>query len=188
MILTVVIIAGSTLGLSLGQSSSGVRDCGHNEQCVSTEKCPEYLIKRKKLDNLPQLGPQYKRLLAELKSQVCNKAQRKICCPPTPPTPSGECGLSKLPSGFVRFDRNVTKYKSDETSLDHWRRLGRERRVPIPSPDRREKGQQRGLSAEGLSQRVRDSVVLCGQHHQHRLGPHSGPLVSRAYLESEVYL
>ena len=125
-----------------------------------------------------------KLLLAELKSLVCNKAERKICCS----QPAGECGLSKLTSGFVRFDRNVTKYKSDKTSLDHWRRLGRERRVPISSPDWREKGQPRGLSAEGLSQRVRDSVVLCGQHHQHRLGPHCGPLVSRAHLESEIYL
>ena len=80
--------------------------CATWEQCVSTEKCPEYLIKREELNNLPQLGPQYKRLLAELKSQVCNKAERKICCP----QPAGECGLSKLTSGFVRFDRNVTKY------------------------------------------------------------------------------
>ena len=103
MILTVVIIAGFTLGLNLGQASSGARDCGHEEECVSTLKCPEYLIRRKKLDNLPKSGPEYSLLLAELRSQVCNKAQKKICCA----KPAGECGLSRLTSGFVRFNKSL---------------------------------------------------------------------------------
>ena len=171
MRLTVVFITAASLCLCVGEDT----DCRLGEQCTPTDKCPDYLVKRRKLDTYTKSGAQYHLLLGELKSQICNQAQRKVCC-----SQPAVCGLSQLTTGFVRLHyTQLVGQQFDESSLDHWRKVGRKRRVPIHGPHWGEKSAQRGLSQSGLSLRIRDTVELRGQHHTPTLGPHCRSLVGQ---------
>ena len=83
-----------TISLSFGQDLA----CRLSEQCVHTDKCPDYLVRRKQLDTYNKSGAQYRLLLGQLRALVCNNPQRKICCS----QPTG-CGLQQLTTGFVRL-------------------------------------------------------------------------------------
>ena len=104
MRLAVVIITVSTVCLTEGQDTH----CGPGEQCVHTDKCPPYLERRKLLNNYTPDDPEYGRLLLQLKSQVCNFPQRKVCCAQPAEDvalSSEECGQQQMTSGFVRLDK-----------------------------------------------------------------------------------
>ena len=110
MRLTVVLLTGCTsLCLTLAQDQ-----CRQGEQCVSTDKCPDYLVSRKKLSsyrkNITRYQEEYEQLLAQLRSRVCNQHQRKICCGKTAEEEdvaqlTEDCGLQQLTTGFVRPDQ-----------------------------------------------------------------------------------
>ena len=171
MRLTVVFITAASLCLCVGEDT----DCRLGEQCTPTDKCPDYLVKRRKLDTYTKSGAQYHLLLGELKSQICNQAERKVCC-----SQPAVCGLSQLTTGFVRLHyTQLVGQQFDESSLDHWRQVGRKRRIPIHGPHWGGKSAQRGLSQSGLSLRIRDTVELRGQHHTPTLGPHCRSLVGQ---------
>ena len=94
------LLTGCSLSLCVGQDLA----CRLGEQCVPTDKCPDYLVRRKQLDTYSKAGAQYHLLLGQLRSQICNNPQRKVCCaqPSQPSQPTG-CGLQQLTTGFVRL-------------------------------------------------------------------------------------
>merc|ERR1712061_245921 len=85
-VLLVIISAGPQVS---GQDTS----CGAGLQCVSAGSCPSFIKDRGTLDTLRRGSQERARLLQKLRSLVCNKKKRKVCCqvvapPPPPPTPS----------------------------------------------------------------------------------------------------
>merc|ERR1712066_59767 len=84
-----ILIYVATFKLSISQ------DCDVGVKCKSQQKCPLFLEKRQELYELKNSGKtvEYQSLLGELQSQVCNAAQKKVCCE--------ECGLSQKIPEFI---------------------------------------------------------------------------------------
>ena len=54
--------------------------CSHDSECVPSDQCDSYLSDYEKLKTLKSGTSEYNVLLSKLKSLVCNKSERKICC------------------------------------------------------------------------------------------------------------
>ena len=56
--------------------------CEDDQECIQSEKCPEYKSQRERLRSYQNAGNtnEYESLKIQLKELVCNKQQRKICC------------------------------------------------------------------------------------------------------------
>merc|ERR1712038_1701008 len=117
MRLTVVFITAASLCLCVGEDT----DCILGEQCTPTDKCPDYLVKRRKLDTYTKSGAQYHLLLGELKSQICNQAERKVCC-----SQPAVCGLSQLTTGFIIGGKSAEKGEFPFMALIGEKRVHRE--------------------------------------------------------------
>ena len=73
--------------------------CGAGLQCVSAGSCPSFDTERARLDTLTRGSQEWQRLLKKLRSLVCNKEERNVCCQvPAPPPPTGPDSPSYLPS------------------------------------------------------------------------------------------
>ena len=79
--------------ISLGHQVWGQdKPCGAGLQCISAGSCPSFARDRVQLETLSRGSQERARLLQKLRSLVCNKEERKICCevaatPPPPPSP-----------------------------------------------------------------------------------------------------
>ena len=64
------------------------------------KKCPGFWEKKQKLTDLKNSGKtsDYRALLKDLKSQVCDSVQRKVCCEQTE-----ECGQAQIVPANVGF-------------------------------------------------------------------------------------
>ena len=51
-----------------------------SELCLTADECPEYAVKRARLDELDKSSPEYAELLEQLRGRVCDKGQRRVCC------------------------------------------------------------------------------------------------------------
>ena len=57
--------------------------CPKNEQCTVSSDCPKFQQEKETLKQLSSTTKAYKEKLEELKSKVCNRAKRKVCCEAT---------------------------------------------------------------------------------------------------------
>ena len=55
-------------------------ECDKGFVCKSSVYCAQYVEKKKQLDTLSDTDPEYESILKELKTMVCNKADRGVCC------------------------------------------------------------------------------------------------------------
>ena len=101
-----VVLFLSIFTVCLSQSEDTACDAGY--QCQDTSDCQPYNDEKEKLKQYSRGSSEYKRVLNKLKSQICNKKLRKVCCEIEDPvedrdSPSwipsaGECGLSGDPA------------------------------------------------------------------------------------------
>jgi len=56
------------------------KDCDAGYQCELSTGCKSYKVEREKLGRYQKDSSEFKKLLNKLRSQVCNKKLRKICC------------------------------------------------------------------------------------------------------------
>jgi len=99
------------------QVSGQETPCGAGLQCVSQLSCPTFISARNRLETLSKGTPERARLLQKLRSLVCNKERREICCEVSTPTPGSstdpdspsylpsleedQCGLEGGSAAFV---------------------------------------------------------------------------------------
>ena len=50
------------------------------EDCVPSDECQEFQLDRERLTKLKRSSPERAALLEDIKSRVCNKEERKVCC------------------------------------------------------------------------------------------------------------
>ena len=91
--------------------------CSRNQECVPAQSCESFVEENKKLEELRGTSG-FKAQLLKLKSLVCNKAERKVCCDGTdsnkdcddtdedspcyrPSLEEERCGLEGEHSGFI---------------------------------------------------------------------------------------
>ena len=86
------------------EEAAGVRACRPGEACIAKDACPAYRSKLLQRRQATALDKQEERkvLVEELRAMVCNKAEKRVCCPrqgngevlgghlttPSPPTPT----------------------------------------------------------------------------------------------------
>ena len=73
-LLSLIIFCSSTLILGADIS------CGRAKECRGQEECPAFLQEKNKLKLLTRNSDEYKQILSEIKSLVCNKGLKKVCC------------------------------------------------------------------------------------------------------------
>jgi len=84
----------ATILLSLSSFTlSEDHSCSSEEKCLPQKKCPGFWEKKQKLTDLKNSGKisDYRALLKDLKSQVCDSVQKKVCCEQTE-----ECGQAQI--------------------------------------------------------------------------------------------
>ena len=54
--------------------------CSHDKECVPSDQCTTYVSDTEKLKTLRKGTEQHNILLSKLRSLICNKAEKKICC------------------------------------------------------------------------------------------------------------
>ena len=67
--------------------------CGAGEACVHNSECPAWLQERQQLDRLTKGTPARVWLAARLRSMICNKNEKHVCCKGEA-GPIGECSPS----------------------------------------------------------------------------------------------
>ena len=50
------------------------------EDCVPSDTCQEFQLDQERLNKLQQSSPERAALLEDMRSRVCNKEERKVCC------------------------------------------------------------------------------------------------------------
>ena len=99
------------------QVSGQETPCGAGLQCVSQLSCPTFISARNRLETLSKGSRERARLLQKLRSLVCNKDRREICCEVSTPPPGSstdpdspsylpsleedQCGLEGGSAAFV---------------------------------------------------------------------------------------
>merc|ERR1712154_275371 len=107
--------------------------CEVGLQCVRHSSCQSFIRDRDLLTSLDRKSPERARLLNKLKSLVCNKDERKVCCGvPPPPTPAP----TPAPTQAVRFPFSPTPASTGPDSPSY-----------LPSLEREECGVEGGKSA-----------------------------------------
>ena len=72
------------------------RECPATERCLPQNNCPEFLEKRERFNVTKD-----PKLLTELRSQVCDSAEKKVCCEKSVDS-SGQCGQAQIVPANVR--------------------------------------------------------------------------------------
>ena len=57
-----------------------INPCEVGQECIQGDSCERFKAEKQKLNSLSQGSDEWKMLLEKLKSQVCNKEEKKICC------------------------------------------------------------------------------------------------------------
>merc|ERR1711892_375403 len=86
------------------------RKCGSDETCTQRNKCPQFLEKKDKFDQLVRGSLQYKESLKELRRSVCNKSKKGVCCPN--PKKDDKCGrgYTCLKEAQCKFAQDLRKH------------------------------------------------------------------------------
>ena len=127
------------------------RECPATERCLPQNNCPEFLEKRERFNVTKD-----PKLLTELRSQVCDSAEKKVCCEKSvdsgqplstrsteplknkteEPLTTGQCGQAQIVPANVRLrDWLVTNREICIFLSDHWRWEHGQRRIPVPGTD-----------------------------------------------------
>ena len=69
-----------------------LRACLPTEECTLITQCPEVLDQYQETKKLPRGSERYDELLEILKTKVCNKVTKKVCCRPVERKISGSVG------------------------------------------------------------------------------------------------
>eukprot|EP00092_Neocalanus_flemingeri_P037572 GFUD01040907.1.p1 GENE.GFUD01040907.1~~GFUD01040907.1.p1 ORF type:complete len:476 (+),score=104.91 GFUD01040907.1:85-1512(+) len=69
-----------TCSLDILDPSPG-KSCPANQQCAIKDSCPYWKEKYLELDELPTGSREKKLLIKEIKSAICNKGKKGLCCP-----------------------------------------------------------------------------------------------------------
>jgi len=105
-------------GLCLAALVTGDTGCRTGQDCVPAKSCSDFAREKEILNQLPKGSPGYASQLNKLKSLVCNKAERKVCCDGTdsnkdcddtdedspcyrPSLEEERCGLEGDHAGFI---------------------------------------------------------------------------------------
>ena len=80
------------------------KPCGAGQRCVSAASCDSFSALRGKFDQLSSDSQERPRLLRKLRSLVCNKKDRKVCCDVQQHNTT-QPGLSTSPSYLPSLDR-----------------------------------------------------------------------------------
>ena len=83
--------------------------CGSNQECVEATKCEGYSQERRKLNKIARGTKDYTTLLNTLKSMVCNKRDRKVCCEAA----AGDAGAAAGPDS-PRYRPSIEKEECGE--------------------------------------------------------------------------
>ena len=94
--------------------------CDEGKTCVDKDTCESFISENAKLKQFKKGTSGYRTLLTQLKKQICNKKEKKVCCKSEPPTEklpkrmndsssssylpnplTGECGLSGTGADFI---------------------------------------------------------------------------------------
>ena len=70
----------SLVAVMLRLVSGQDRPCGAEQRCVSASSCQSFTVEKLKFDQLKPGSEEKRRLLKTLRSLVCNKKERKVCC------------------------------------------------------------------------------------------------------------
>ena len=69
---------------SAGEIESVDKNCPRNSPCVSHDSCPFALEQFQQLSKMDRDSKEYGELASNIKLQVCNKAEKAVCCQPEP--------------------------------------------------------------------------------------------------------
>ena len=94
--------------------------CDEGKTCVDKDTCESFVAENAKLKQFKKGTSEWNTLLTQLKKQICNKKEKKVCCKSEPPTEklpkrmndssnssylpnplTGECGLSGTGADFI---------------------------------------------------------------------------------------
>ena len=79
----VLLLAHCAVGQIVFPEVSASSECGEGAVCVAREVCPAYkaLVAQRREATGAQAPKLRARLVQELRDMVCNKQERKVCCP-----------------------------------------------------------------------------------------------------------
>ena len=100
----------SLVAVMLRLVSGQDRPCGARQRCVSASSCQSFTVEKLKFDQLTPGSEEKRRLLKTLRSLVCNKKERKVCC---------EVSEAPVPDGGNETEescQNITAEVSDSPS------------------------------------------------------------------------
>ena len=95
----------SLLAVMLSLVSGQDKPCGAGQQCVGAGSCESFSAEKGKFDQLSPDSQERRRLLGKLRSLVCNKKGRKVCCDVPVPEAGTQPEVSDSPSYLPSLDR-----------------------------------------------------------------------------------
>jgi len=84
------------------------RKCGSSAICKHQDKCPKFLEEKENLYKLTKNSQEYKETLSRIKSSVCNRAEKGVCCEGEEREEDVGCGV-----GVPCVSENDCKYTKD---------------------------------------------------------------------------
>ena len=91
------------------------KECPATVRCLPQDNCPEFREKRERYELSKD-----RKLLTELRSKVCDSAEKKVCCEES--VDSGQCGQAQIVPANVRpRDSPVTNREICILLSDYWR-------------------------------------------------------------------
>jgi len=109
-------------GLDLIEATRGLA-CPKNARCATKNSCPLWSERDAKLNQLPNNSDERRALIEEYKSEICNKADRGLCCPVESQLDLVEESDKSCPSISECATRDSCKFWKDKSDS-----LGRMRR------------------------------------------------------------
>ena len=70
----------SLLAVTLSLVSGQDTPCEAGQRCASAGSCESFTAEKRKFDQLTSGSQEWRRVLEKLRSLVCNKKERKVCC------------------------------------------------------------------------------------------------------------
>jgi len=81
------------------------RNCEKGETCKYRTSCPEFQTQKANLDKLSRRSQEYKETLIKIRTSVCNKKEKGVCCPKT--------NVDKCKRGFSCVKEDQCEYAQE---------------------------------------------------------------------------